>query len=106
MKPEEIDYVKGLTFGRQLDYLQHKWGAHPELTLQLIADAKGGPVLVGSCALLNFVLAAELMHPPPVVLTGKVTKGTDLQEFVLRLLNLWDVAVADNFEEQNTPPSP
>lgn len=99
MQPHEREYVRGLSFGRRMEYYQKRWGAQPSMSLDLIQQPNGRWVLVGSAAVLQPLIAAELNYPPPVILTTRLLPTTNVDRFVADLLECWEKALIDHNEE-------
>jgi hypothetical protein len=70
-KNEEA-YFRGLSLPRQLDYIERTWGVMPSISLDVVVHPEQGPCAVCTVAVLNPLLAAELMEPLPVIFTRRV----------------------------------
>lgn len=96
MEQHERDYVRSLSFGRKMQYFRDRWGACPSMSIDLVQQPDNRWVVVGSAAVLQPLLAAELNWPPPVILTARVHGTTSLERFVADLLECWEKALIDH----------
>lgn len=99
----EREYVRSLGFKRALLYVGKRWGANVVMSLDVVWQPNGKPVLLGSAAVLDPLVASELDFPPPVVLTTRLQDSTSLDAFLKDLLLLWDKTVAEHTASRNDP---
>lgn len=97
----EREYVRGLGLKRALTYIGHQWGANVTVSIDLVWQPNGRPVLLGSAAVLDPLVASELDFPPPVILTSRLLDSTSLDAFVKDLLLLWDKTVREHTASKN-----
>lgn len=98
MEQHEREYVRSLPLARKMEYYQRRWGCRPNFAIDLVEQPSGRWALVGTAAVLNTLLAAELNWPPPVVLATRVTPTTNVERFLGDLLECWEKAIIEHNE--------
>ena len=96
MNENERSYFLELTLHRKLKYIEDTWGVRVTTALDMVQQPRGRTVLVGTASVLDALHAAELNHPPAVVLTTRLLPLTNVDRFLGELLVCWVKSVKEH----------